>query len=661
MDNLYASLESRYELPEGTLSAIQKAEGSGDTAVSPKGARGRFQFMPTTAEAYGVDPNDPVSSARGAAQYLSDLTKQYDGSLKAAIAHYNGGTKAGQAVLNGQDPPAEETRNYLDKVTSNLSIDPNQVKWNSASSEPAIDASKVQWNKSAKPETPSNTELFAKGVGASAQNTYLGLKQKVFQVEKLFDGKTAAEHEKQINEEIAKARQENAPVLSTTAGQLGNVAGEVAKAAPLMLIPGAGTVAGGAAIGGALGALQPTTPDESSLFNAGAGAVLGGAGQAVANTLGRVAQPFSSFLSETGKKAVKVLEDAGIPLDAAQKTGSSFLASVKGHLSDNPITQDAQAQFLSGQQKSYNRAIAKTMGENTDAITPDVIATAKERLGKNYDDVAKRTNIDLKHATQPINNLYKEATKVLNPTQLSTLDKNLEDIFAKGQKNGNKLDFSQYQNVKQTLDRLSASADTDLANYARDLKDVLKESLTKSVQAAGNKEDALLLKETNKQYGNMKKIEDVVLKNPEGDISPSLLLNSLATKAKRNAFFAEDKSLAQLASAGKQILPDKVPNSGTTRRLLAAALPGAVGGIGYGLYQGDLGSAAEGAVGGIMLPKLAQRMMNQPGAAEYLAKGIKPGLAGTPIRELLNVPKKGAQYLPQATFNTYLNSIQGQQ
>ena len=89
MDNLYASLEQRYGLPEGSLSAVESVESGGkDEAISPKGAKGRFQFMPETAKAYGVDTSDPVSSAVGAAKFLSDLQSQY-GSFKAAVAHYN--------------------------------------------------------------------------------------------------------------------------------------------------------------------------------------------------------------------------------------------------------------------------------------------------------------------------------------------------------------------------------------------------------------------------------------------------------------------------------------------------------------------------------------------------------------------------------------------
>jgi len=147
MDNLYGSLEQQYGLPEGALTAIQNAEASGDTAVSPKGAKGRFQFMPDTAKAYNVDVYDPISSAHGAAKYLSDLTKHY-GSFQAAVAHYNGGTKQAKAVLAGLEPTYQETNKYLKKVNSTLNkIDPSQVVLTNEN----INPSEVQLDEEIKP------------------------------------------------------------------------------------------------------------------------------------------------------------------------------------------------------------------------------------------------------------------------------------------------------------------------------------------------------------------------------------------------------------------------------------------------------------------------------------------------------------------------------
>jgi phage-related minor tail protein len=88
----YAGLEKTYGLPRGLLAAISMQESRGNVnALSPRGARGLFQFMPDTAKAYGVNVRDPESSARGAAKYLSESMKRFNGDLFKVISSYNAG------------------------------------------------------------------------------------------------------------------------------------------------------------------------------------------------------------------------------------------------------------------------------------------------------------------------------------------------------------------------------------------------------------------------------------------------------------------------------------------------------------------------------------------------------------------------------------------
>jgi hypothetical protein len=180
---------------------------------------------------------------------------------------------------------------------------------------------------------------------------------------------------------------------------------------------------------------------------------------------------------------------------------------------------------------------------------------------------------------------------------------------------------------------------TNTSGFAQEMKDVLLSGLKNSIKDPA---DIALLKTTNKQYGNMRKIEDVVLKNPEGNVSPSLLSNSLATKSKRNAIYAEDSQLADLARAGKLILEPKTPNSGTAARLLGQALPAALGGAAYGAYEGDLGSVAKGAAAGYVAPKLLQKAINNPAVARYLEEGMRPGM----VRGVLEAPAKIGAAVP---------------
>jgi len=101
------------------------------TALSPKGARGIWQFMPDTARRYGlavtanVDERiEVVKSTVAAARYLHDLYQRF-GDWRLAFAAYNAGEQAveravartGHADFSRIDRALpEETRNYVPAV-----------------------------------------------------------------------------------------------------------------------------------------------------------------------------------------------------------------------------------------------------------------------------------------------------------------------------------------------------------------------------------------------------------------------------------------------------------------------------------------------------------------------------------------------------------------
>lgn len=117
---LFAKLEGQYGLPSGLLDSVWNAEsGRGRAMLSPKGAQGHFQFMPATAQQYGLqDPSDLTQSATAAARMLSDLMKQTGGDVNKALAGYNWGI--GNVQRKGIEAAPAETRNYIAKVTGNM-------------------------------------------------------------------------------------------------------------------------------------------------------------------------------------------------------------------------------------------------------------------------------------------------------------------------------------------------------------------------------------------------------------------------------------------------------------------------------------------------------------------------------------------------------------
>jgi cell wall-associated NlpC family hydrolase len=116
--SLFAQNEQAYQLPAGLLAAVAQTESGGDAgAVSPAGAQGLMQLMPSTASGLGVNPWDPAQAVRGAAQLLSDYLHRY-GSVPLALAAYNAGP--GAVDQYGGVPPYRETQNYVAKITALL-------------------------------------------------------------------------------------------------------------------------------------------------------------------------------------------------------------------------------------------------------------------------------------------------------------------------------------------------------------------------------------------------------------------------------------------------------------------------------------------------------------------------------------------------------------
>jgi len=106
----------RWNVPMNVLAAQLYAEsGFNPFAQSPAGAEGIAQFMPGTADAYGLDnPFDPVEAIDAQAHLMSDLLKRFDGRIALALAAYNAG--AGAVEQYGGVPPYGETRAYVARI-----------------------------------------------------------------------------------------------------------------------------------------------------------------------------------------------------------------------------------------------------------------------------------------------------------------------------------------------------------------------------------------------------------------------------------------------------------------------------------------------------------------------------------------------------------------
>jgi hypothetical protein len=111
-----AAAAQAYGVDEALVRAIIHAESDyNPNAVSYKGARGLMQLMPGTANRFGVqNPFVAAENISGGVQYLSFLSRRYNGDIKLIAAAYNSGE--GNVDRYGGVPPFAETQRYVERV-----------------------------------------------------------------------------------------------------------------------------------------------------------------------------------------------------------------------------------------------------------------------------------------------------------------------------------------------------------------------------------------------------------------------------------------------------------------------------------------------------------------------------------------------------------------
>lgn len=337
-----------------------------------------------------------------------------------------------------------------------------------------------------------------------------------------------------------------------------------------------------------------TEQDESDrLLNAAIGAGAGVGGRALVAGGGQLLRRGAGWVAgnllpkatpEAATLAKTAIQDYGIPLKASQ-VGDSRVAKTLDSVSAK-IPFSGAGKIAEAQQKAFNRAVASTIGEDADAITPALYAQAKKRIGATYDDITSRNTVDLNGVKDKFLGILGDVQETGSDDSIRAVTNLLGRIQKQATSDG-LLPGPAFQSVQSQLGQI-ARAGGEKGNYAGQLRGLLSSALDDSISPA----DQAAWRTANQQYGNLKTIRDLVTKDQvNGNISPAALLGRVtATGAKKEAVAAgRGGDLAELAAIGQQFLKDGIPNSGTPERLAtygllgaggAAHLPTAVGAVG---------------------------------------------------------------------------------
>lgn len=419
-----------------------------------------------------------------------------------------------------------------------------------------------------------------------------------------------------IQADVDEAKHLDAPLMATTAGKVGNAVGVGAQ---LAAIPATGIV-GGAALGAGFGAIQPVATGETRTANTGTGALGGGLGGAGGKIISGVLGGFGGSMGK--QAAVDTLKAEGIPMSVAERTGSKAAQAVER---TSAMTSDAAADFAQEQGHAFNRAVLKRIGVDdptVTAATPDVLGPAKAKITGVMNDFAKKTNINVDDALlTDMGNVEHAAMRQLPASDVGPIKANINDILENATRNGGKLDGTFYQKLNSNLGALSKNPST--APIAHDLQDAVNDAL----QRSADPKDVAALTTARQQYRALKQIEPAV--DPAtGNISVPKLMNSLGVKANRSQslYGNGDQSLMDLARAAKQVIPDRLGNSGTPERALGAM--GAMETLGSGE---PVKAATKLAAGTLGLNVAGRAMRSQGAVGNLLANGIPGVSAAAPV------------------------------
>lgn len=116
----YSGLVDRYarahNISPALVRAVIHAESSfNPQAVSPKGARGLMQLMPSVGRDQGVQNFfSPAENIRAGVSHLASLLRVFNGNVTLALAAYNAGAEA--VRRHSGVPPYRETQHYVKRV-----------------------------------------------------------------------------------------------------------------------------------------------------------------------------------------------------------------------------------------------------------------------------------------------------------------------------------------------------------------------------------------------------------------------------------------------------------------------------------------------------------------------------------------------------------------
>lgn len=450
---------------------------------------------------------------------------------------------------------------------------------------------------------------------------------------------------KQGEDEYQKGRE------GVTAPDIGRVTGNILASAPVAAVmPGAAAegllarTGAGLAGGAATGALEPVFDTSKDDFwkqkgiQTGVGAAGGVVAPAVISGAARVISPNASLPTNQARQ----LMDAGVTPTPGQILGGGA-NRIEEAAQSVPLVGDAIKSARGRAVQDFNRATIDQalapIGQKLNPDTPlgrEAISEMHDKVGAAYDKLLPKLNVqaDQKFVGNMTN--LRGMAQGLTPDMADKFDKTLRDTVVRKFGPNGAMDGQSYKSVESELGKLANSYSTSALASERELGGALKQAQAemRDLLMRSNPQQADELGKINQAFGNTLRVEGAAgrIGSDQGVFTPAQMLSSvrqLDPSMRKGSFSRGEAPMQDLAEAGKAVLGNKVPDSGTPFRSLAMAAP-ALGGLylanpAAAIGTGAAGAAAVGAYSkpgtSLLASLLASRPSSAPDVANLLRKG----------------------------------------
>jgi hypothetical protein len=360
-----------------------------------------------------------------------------------------------------------------------------------------------------------------------------------------------------------------------------------ARANPYLQAAGVGAVAGGLTPNeqGKSGVEAISEVPQKAMYGAGGGIIGTGLGRTVANVVG-----------PNLDAAVKKLIGEGVNLTPGQMIGG-IAQRLEDKLTSVPLLGDIiQSSRTKGIEEfnkaAYRRALEPIGGKVPESTGRAGMESVKNQLSNAYDDLLPK--LTYKPDNQFLTNLtnIKNNIEGIDPDNAKKVADTVFDVVSKRLNKNGEIKGEAFKVVEEKLGGLAktyrASQDADQSMmgdaYAAALGE-LRQNLTRN-----NPQYAEQLGKINTGFANFARLRGAgSMANTQEMFTPSQLAAAVksADKSSGKGATATGKALMQdLSDAGVQVLPGKIPDTGTAGRSALNALAGALlGGGGASAYQ----------------------------------------------------------------------------